>query len=298
MDIKKYEVLLKVIEKGSYVRACKELGYTQSGITHMMNSLEKEIGFPLLLRSNKGVRPTSEGEAILPYIQKLVAVNTEVEDQCNLARRNIKKKVCVGCFPTISCAWMPSLIERFHQQYPHIQVDLVEENGFEQLEEWLNTGMLDVAIISRQPGRDYDWVDLKEDQYKAVLPKDHDLCRYKKIPAAEMMGPDLYMYRSLDGQDIDVVSYFQRLNIPNTAKFTSYSDHTVLYLIEKKLGIGLLPELLLKLNISEHPDLETRPLDPPVIRHLCLAVRSLSSASLHTRRFIECAVEMVKDNIL
>ena len=51
MDIKKYEVLLAAIDKGSLVRVCEELGYTQSGLTHMMNSLEKEIGFPLLQRT-------------------------------------------------------------------------------------------------------------------------------------------------------------------------------------------------------------------------------------------------------
>ena len=39
MDIKKYEVLLSVIDRGSFIRACDDLKYTQSGITNMMNSL-------------------------------------------------------------------------------------------------------------------------------------------------------------------------------------------------------------------------------------------------------------------
>lgn len=47
MDIKKYEVLLAVIDKGSFIKAASDLGYTQSGITYMMNSLEKRMRIPI-----------------------------------------------------------------------------------------------------------------------------------------------------------------------------------------------------------------------------------------------------------
>ena len=44
MDTKKLEALLTAVELGSFTRAAEVLGYTQSGLTHMMNSLEKDIG--------------------------------------------------------------------------------------------------------------------------------------------------------------------------------------------------------------------------------------------------------------
>ena len=50
MDTKKLEALLTAVELGSFTRAAEVLGYTQSGLTHMMNSLEKDIGFTVLLR--------------------------------------------------------------------------------------------------------------------------------------------------------------------------------------------------------------------------------------------------------
>ena len=49
MDTKKLEALAAAVEYGSFTRAAENLGYTQSGLTHMMNSLEKDIGFPVLL---------------------------------------------------------------------------------------------------------------------------------------------------------------------------------------------------------------------------------------------------------
>ena len=50
MESKKLEALMMAVDLGSFTRAAEVLGYTQSGLTHMMNSLEKEIGFPLLER--------------------------------------------------------------------------------------------------------------------------------------------------------------------------------------------------------------------------------------------------------
>ena len=56
MDSKKVHALLLAIEKGSLTSAATELGYTQSGLTHMMNALEEELGLNLLVRSKNGVR--------------------------------------------------------------------------------------------------------------------------------------------------------------------------------------------------------------------------------------------------
>ena len=66
MDTKKLEALAAAVEYGSFTRAAENLGYTQSGLTHMMNSLEKDIGFPVLLRGRQGVRLEPENPAYKP----------------------------------------------------------------------------------------------------------------------------------------------------------------------------------------------------------------------------------------
>ena len=54
MDTSKCQALLTVLEKGNLAHAAEELGYTTSGISRMMSSLEAEVGFPLLVRSKTG----------------------------------------------------------------------------------------------------------------------------------------------------------------------------------------------------------------------------------------------------
>lgn len=70
MNIKKYEAFIRAVELGSLSKAAEELGYTQSGISHMMQSLEEEVGFPLLVRTSSGILPNAEGETLLPAIRR------------------------------------------------------------------------------------------------------------------------------------------------------------------------------------------------------------------------------------
>ena len=72
MDHIKCEAYLTAMEKGSLTAAGKQLGYTQSGITRMVHSLEEELGFPLFTRTKKGVTPTANGVVMIPAFRKIV----------------------------------------------------------------------------------------------------------------------------------------------------------------------------------------------------------------------------------
>ena len=71
MDEEKIGALLRALKQGSLSAAAEELGYTPSGISRMMASLEAEFGFPLLIRSRDGLRATRECERLLPHFQTI-----------------------------------------------------------------------------------------------------------------------------------------------------------------------------------------------------------------------------------
>lgn len=294
MDIRKYEVFLAVVERGSFIKAANDLGYTQSGITHMMNSMEKECGFPLLMRSNKGVSLTLEGEKVLPAIKRILATNQQLEEYFNEIRGIKTGEVRVGCFPTIACALIPKIFKKFRTDYPNIKLDIVEENSIKTLEGWLFSGFLDVAFVSKQPEQAYDWVPVQEDEYLAVLPKGHPLTACETVSPADMMSEDFFMFHSADGIDKDVSRYFEEQGISITSTFTSSSDYAVMYMIDQGLGIGMHPKLILDLCAKNHENIVTRPLNPPAKRELGLAVKSLTSCSLGVKRFIQCVKASLK----
>ena len=66
MNLSKYDILLKVIELGSFTKVADLIGYTQSAVSQVIHSLENELGTVLLLRSRSGISLTTEGEILLP----------------------------------------------------------------------------------------------------------------------------------------------------------------------------------------------------------------------------------------
>ncbi|MBN7772082.1 LysR substrate-binding domain-containing protein [Clostridium aminobutyricum] len=294
MDTKKYEVLLHTIDKGSFIKTCEDMGYTQSGITHMMNSLENEIGFSLLQRSNKGVQLTPEGKQVLPTIRELVKLNDKLNQEFDLIKGLETGKVRIGSFVTVASVWLPRVIQTFQERYPGIQIELFEENSIWRLEEWLQEGFIDICFFSKQPYHNFEWIDLKKDPYLAVLPANHPFAKLNQVPVEAFVGESFLMFRSLDGPDRDISRYFERNGIPLKSKYSCSSDFSVVFMIEHNLGISMIPELILeKILHSQIINVVTKPLFPHVYRQLGLAVRSFQNISPAMERFIKCTKDVL-----
>ena len=54
MDIKKFQLFVDVAETKNFTRSGERMGYTQSGVSHILKSLETEMGFPLFVRNKQG----------------------------------------------------------------------------------------------------------------------------------------------------------------------------------------------------------------------------------------------------
>ena len=296
MDIKKYEVLLNALNRGSFAQVCEELGYSQPAITHMMKSMEQEIGFPILKRSNKGIQLTAEGTEVLSLIRELVRVNEQLNQKYALLRGLEIGRVRVGSFPTVACAWLPSILRTFEKEYPHIQIELLEENSLVCLEKWLSNGFIDLCFISKQPYHNYKWFPLDNDPYYAVLPDDHPLTAYDKVPAAAFQSEPFLMCKSKDGPDADIGRYFKSQNVPIKLKFSSNLDYTIAFMVKEHLGISLLPNLMLQtIFTTSGSGVATRPMDPPAFRELGIAVRTAEDISPAMDRFIKCALSVVSN---
>ena len=298
MDIKKYEVLLDAIDKGSFIRACEELGYTQSGLTHMMNSLEKEVGFPLLQRSNKGIQLTPEGREVLADIRELVRLNEQLEQKFSRIRGTETGKVRVGSYPTIACAWLPRIIRRFRELYPGIRVEVQEESSIRRLERNLQEGRLDLGFFSRQPNLALEWIPLQKDPYLAVLPKGHPLAELEAVPAEALMGEEFLMCKSIEGMDPDIVRYFKENGLSIASSYSFNSDTTIVHMVEQDVGVSMLPKLFLDVALNGATGhVVTRPMKPRAYRELGLAARSFRHMSPAMERFVKCARDVLKDTI-
>ncbi|MEE1044867.1 MAG: LysR family transcriptional regulator [Olegusella sp.] len=180
MDTSKCQALLTVLEKGNLAHAAEELGYTTSGISRMMSSLEGEVGFPLLVRSKTGVRPTPDCTRMLPTFTQLASLGESCEEQASLIRGVEVGRVRVGCAYRPFYKPIAELLTEFSQAHPTVEVDFTARNSTPLVRQ-IERGALDLAVISHREG-DVTWTTLLEDPMVALVPADHPLAEADSYP--------------------------------------------------------------------------------------------------------------------
>jgi len=280
--------MLTAVELGSFTRAAERLGLTQSGLTHMMNALEKEVGFPLLLRDRYGVRPTAAGERLLPAVQELMEANRRLEGQIAAQNSWKRENIRVAAYSSICMHWLPTIIQQFRWACPDVSVD-IRMGSVAEIFRWLQEGKVDLSFASRRDQGRYDWVPLWDDPLLAILPPDYPLGQVDRFPVPAFGGKEFLM-PSL-GFDLDILEVFEAQGVrPDIRSNTAVEDAAILSMVEHGLGVSVLSQLVLQ---GRHDNVRALPLDPPASRHIGIAVPSLEEASPIIRQFIEFSQRIV-----
>jgi len=288
VETKKWEALLAAVELGSFTRAAARLGATQSGLTHMMNGLEREVGFPLLLRDRYGVRLTAAGERLLPAIRELVEANRRLEGQIAAQGSLKRESVRVAAYSSICMHWLPTIVQQFRWEFPDVSVD-IRMGSVDEMYRWIREDKVDLSFASRQDRGRYDWVPLWDDPLLAILPPDDPAGEGASFPV-EAFGGREFLMPSL-GFDLDILGVFEaQLVRPDIRSNTAVEDAAILSMVEHGLGVSVLSQLVLQ---GRHDNVRALPLDPPASRHIGIAVPSLEEASPIIRQFIEFSQRIV-----
>ena len=131
MDLNRYKIYLSVPDSGSFTAAAAAWNYTPSGVVHLINALEQEFGFPLFVRTRRGVHLTTDGEQLVAPLRDLVQCDDRLRQVCSKIQGVLTGKVRIGSYYSISAHWLPPVIGRFHRDFPGVQIELME--GHHQL---------------------------------------------------------------------------------------------------------------------------------------------------------------------
>ena len=290
MESKKLEALLMAVDLGSFTKAAEVLGYTQSGLTHMMNSLEKEVGFTLLERGRSGVRLTEEGERIAPAVREFLQANARLDSVIEQVASSRTEIIRVSAYPSIAMHWLPGIIQRFREECPDVDVDIRMADHVDVPYELLAQGKMDAILVSPQDEGQYEWVHLADDPMFAVLPKDFDTQGMTAFPLAAFEARDFIM--PSQGFDKDIMRIFNRIGVKPHILPTWVDDPTVISMVSHGLGVSMMTELTVR---GRTDGVKLLPVEPASSRELGLAVRSLDAASDGLRHFIDCTKRVVAE---
>ena len=281
--LERYFALLKILEIGSFTKAADAMGYSQSAVSQMVQSLESELSLKLLYRSRNGIKLTPEGEALLPYIQRTVNhYNAMLEKTRELKGLN-GGLIRIGTLSSVSSQWLPGLIKDFQTLYPKVHF-LMHQGDYTTIPAWVRAGEIDFGFVNpdAESVRGLHTIFVTSGGHKAVLHPDHPLAAQPWV-TLEQLAKETFLLLE-EGCLSEPLEAFRTLGLEPRVELRMHDNFSICSMVEANVGVSILPELALrKMNFR----IVQLPTVPPVIRRVSLVMKDPDILPIASRYFIE-----------
>ena len=281
--LERYFALLKILEIGSFTKAADAMGYSQSAVSQMVQSLESELSLKLLYRSRNGIKLTPEGEALLPYIQRTVNhYNAMLEKTRELKGLN-GGLIRIGTLSSVSSQWLPGLIKDFQTLYPKVHF-LLHQGDYTTIPAWVRAGEIDFGFVNpdAESVRGLHTIFVTSGGHKAVLHPDHPLAAQPWV-TREQLAKETFLLLE-EGCLSEPLEAFRTLGLEPRVELRMHDNFSICSMVEANVGVSILPELALrKMNFR----IVQLPTVPPVIRRVSLVMKDPDILPIASRYFIE-----------
>jgi DNA-binding transcriptional LysR family regulator len=251
MDLRQLHYFVAVAEEGTFTRAAHRVHVAQSGVSAHIKALEKELGQQLFERLPRVAKLTAAGESLLPHahaaLDALAAGRASIDALTGLLRGH----VAIGSIPSIypRSIDLPETLASFHRKHPGVDISLTEDTAATLLRR-TGDGTLDVAFTSLT-AENVTGVRTRELHREPVVlafPPADPLADNTELPLSALGERPLITLPQGSGLRWEFDRALARDGVRAHIAFEAGNPDTLVMMVEKGLGVALVPESALTLN--------------------------------------------------
>jgi DNA-binding transcriptional LysR family regulator len=261
VELRQLRYVEAVARHHHFTRAAEELHVAQSALSHQIRRLERELGTELFERTSRTVTVTEAGEAVAERARGILDQVDGVRHEVDELRGLVRGRVSVGATLPAGELDVPTLLVRFSEAYPGIEVDLFEGTAAD-MRGYLEQDRIDTAfsLLAEDPPPEYEVVRLSEEEIVAAFPAGAGPDR-DRVGAAELGRRSLITPRSGSAIKRAVDDFFARAGRPMRISLESGDPFFLRCLVSSGFGAAVLPR---SLTNREGPPIDVRGLRPAV----------------------------------
>ncbi|WP_151716399.1 LysR family transcriptional regulator [Acinetobacter sp. TUM15071] len=290
MTLTQLEIFSKLAELKNFTHTAQLLNISQSAISHALKALEKKWETQLFYRNNNEVELTAAGQRLLPYVNEILNVSNiihqEVMDLKGLKAGTLR----IGSFGASSSnVLIPLILKQFAQQYPDVEVLMMEGTDKEVLQ-WIDERKVDLGFVVL-PETHFDNFALLEDIFVALLPKDLEIAQKPAVQLQELIDHPFILTSA--GSQNHVMELFKAAQLTPQIKYNLSQILSILNMVNHGAGVSIVADLALDKNILQlYPNVVKRPLSPNTKRSIGLAVKNKQQMTPIAKAFVEIAMQL------
>ena len=285
----KYRGFVEAVKTGSITAAAEALNYSQSGVSHMICSLEKEYGFSLLNRAKSGVALTNEGRRLYDLCVQLLEKQEQITTTVEQISGSVIGTIRIGAYYSVLMNWFPTIIEQVSHRYPQLQLQLIEGNA-DELFSMMRQNRIDIGILSSSAPDEYLFLPLHQDPIVTILPHGHPLSERDRLDLSDIqMYPLLVKPEHAQGILKNLLESQTEQTISN---YSVRSDNAMVGLVGKGYGIGIVGEM-----VAQHaPDIEYRRFRGDYYRTIGVAIPTWRPVTSALKCILRIIAELYQDD--
>ncbi|HLY86103.1 MAG TPA: LysR family transcriptional regulator [Gaiellaceae bacterium] len=244
VEMRHFAAVEAVCRTGSFGRAARELGYTQSAVSQQIAQLERIVGQRLFDRPGgpRKVEPTEAGLLLLRHADAIVAqLDAARADMAALAQGEAGT-LRVGIYQSVGARLLPAVVRRFRERWPLVGVRVREESAAADLLRLLEHGELDLTFADL-PLREgpFEWAEVLQDPYILLVAAKSELASLDAAPPLrEVAKLPLIGRRSTDDPDRFLAGRVPEVNVV----FRTDDNPTLTAFVAGGLGVAIEPRLV------------------------------------------------------
>jgi len=290
MELRALRYFAEVVRHKSFSAAAEVLFVSQPTVSKMIHVLEEELGTPLLARYDgqrkRQVVLTDAGKLVYARAEEMLSAESSLKADLDALNDLTRGELVLG-IPPLGATLLAPAIARFHEQWPGIEVRLLE-SGSRGVEAALRSSELEVGIFLAPVTEDLDFISICDFPLQLLAPRASKWQGKKTVALAELVDEsfllygETYMLNAVIGRACQQVGF-----TPRVACRSSQWD-LIAELVDCGMGIALMPEPYSKaLDKSRFVSIPV--IEPEVRWNLVLAWRRTAYLSHAARAWLKTA---------
>jgi DNA-binding transcriptional LysR family regulator len=296
MNLNQLRALYFVVKTGTFAKAAEGLCVTEPAVYIQVRSLERDMGFTLLDRFGKELRPTEIGKLLYDYAEKIFNLVDEATTAVKELQDLRKGSLRLGAAKTLAQYLMPVIVSSFQDRYPHIAIHL-DERSSRELVQGILQHRFELAIVARIPYPDrINVMPFTTDELVLVVSPYSRLLNKKSISLKELSAEPVIFTDAGSATKFNIWQEFEKRGLKPEAIIEAGNTEFIKQLVRKDKGYSFLGNLCVREELKRG-ELATIPLEEGVfimdIDVIQLKGRTLSPAAATFLNFLQVNKESV-----
>lgn len=238
-----YRIFYYVAKYQNFTQAANVLMNNQPNITRTIKNLENELGCPLFIRSNRGVKLTPEGEKLFAHIRIAVEQIQAGEEELSMDKSLQSGIVSIGASEVALRCFLLPVLKDYQQRYPGVRLR-VSNHSTPQAITALRSGSVDIALVTTPTGKlnTLKARNVKEIQEIAVCGTAFANLAKKQISLAEISKMPIVSLGTQTKTYEFYSEWFLHHGLVFTPDIEASTADQILPMVKNNLGIGFVPQ--------------------------------------------------------